>query len=161
MDHPEAEPQFCAARSRPYVFSDNPAGPNTDTKREPRMPGAFGMKARTSAKEWNMKASRPTVLGLALLIALTVLWTGLAAAQSTQPQSDQRPMMRCSERFDQLDTNHDGMVSKDEFMAVPHRRGNAEKNFANRDGNKDGTLTREEFCSGAGPGARGRGPMPQ
>jgi Ca2+-binding EF-hand superfamily protein len=37
--------------------------------------------------------------------------------------------MSCRERFDALDTNHDGKLTLEEFMAAPHRRGNPEEMF--------------------------------
>ena len=55
---------------------------------------------------------------------------------------------RCADNFKLFDANHDGVVSKDEFMAQRHWRGDPEQIFAARDKNGDGVLTEEEFCSG-------------
>jgi hypothetical protein len=63
---------------------------------------------------------------------------------------------RCQQRFDAMDTNHDGVVTKEEFMAAPHHKGNAEQMFKAMDLNGDGPLTKDEFCSGKGMG-RGAG----
>jgi hypothetical protein len=107
---------------------------------------------------------KPTVIGLAfaLLMAAAMLGPGLTAAQGPPAQSGQKPAMGCSDRFDALDANHDGVVTKDEFMAAPHRRQDADQMFKTRDLSGDGTLTRDEFCSGRGAGmGKGRGPMPQ
>jgi hypothetical protein len=49
----------------------------------------------------------------------------------------------CQDRFDSLDTNKDGQVTKEEFMAAPHYRGNAEQMFKTMDANVDGSLTKE------------------
>ena len=45
------------------------------------------------------------------------------------------PGLGCQERFDSLDTNKDGQVTKDEFLAAPHPRGNAEQMFKTTDVN--------------------------
>ncbi len=62
------------------------------------------------------------------------------------------PMMGCQQRFDAMDTNKDGQVSKDEFLATPHQRDNPEERFKARDVNGRGYLTKDEFCSGKGMG---------
>jgi hypothetical protein len=54
-----------------------------------------------------------------------------------------------AEMFKKLDTNADGSVSKDEFMAGPQAKENAEragKMFEFKDADKDGKLTKEEFA---------------
>lgn len=62
------------------------------------------------------------------------------------------PMMGCQQRFDAMDTNKDGQVSKDEFMAAPHQRDNPEQMFTAMDVHKRGYLTKDEFCSDKGMG---------
>jgi len=62
------------------------------------------------------------------------------------------PMTGCQQRFDVMDTNKDGQVSKDEFLANPHQRDNPEEMFKAMDVNKRGYLTKDEFCSGKGMG---------
>ena len=62
------------------------------------------------------------------------------------------PMMGCQQRFDAMDTNKDGKVSKDEFLAAPHQRDNPEQMFTAMDVQKRGYLTKDEFCSGKGMG---------
>jgi hypothetical protein len=62
------------------------------------------------------------------------------------------PMMGCQQRFDAMDTNKDGQVSKDEFLAAPHQRDNPEQMFTAMDVHKRGYLTKDEFCSDKGMG---------
>ena len=57
-------------------------------------------------------------------------------------------MMGCQQRFDAMDTNKDGQVSKDEFMAALHHRDNPEQMFKTMGVNNNGYMTKEEFCSG-------------
>ena len=61
-------------------------------------------------------------------------------------------MMGCQQRFDAMDTNKDGQISKDEFLAAPHKGGNPEQMFKAMDVNGRGYLTKDEFCSGKGMG---------
>jgi EF-hand domain pair len=87
---------------------------------------------------------------------VTVLFiAGIAFAQGGgQGKGGQgaAPMMGCQQRFDAMDTNKDGQVSKDEFLATPHQRDNPEEMFKAMDVNKRGYLTKDEFCSGKGMG---------
>jgi hypothetical protein len=88
------------------------------------------------------------------LIALVGLVTvfcisGIAFAQGGQG-------LGCQQRFDEMDANHDGKLAKDEFMASPHYRVDAEQRFKTMDVNGRGYLTKDEFCSGKGKGM-GRG----
>jgi hypothetical protein len=62
------------------------------------------------------------------------------------------PMMGCQQRFDAMDTDKDGQVTKDEFMKAPHGRGNPEQMFKAMDVNGQGYLTKDQFCSGKGMG---------
>ncbi len=92
------------------------------------------------------------------LILLVLVGSGLAAAQNQLSQTAQpRPRMMCQDRFDAMDTNHDGVVNRDEFMAAKHPGGHGDEVFKSRDTNGDGVLSKEEFCSGKGMGRAGRG----
>jgi hypothetical protein len=94
---------------------------------------------------------------LVVLVGLMTVFfiAGIAFAQGGgQGKGGQgaAPMMGCQQRFDSLDTNKDGQVTKEEFMATPHQRGNPEQMFKTMDANGDGSLTKDEFCSGKGKG---------
>jgi hypothetical protein len=68
------------------------------------------------------------------------------------------PRMMCQDRFDGMDTNHDGVVTEEEFMTVPHPGGRSEEVFKSRNVNGDDSLTEDESCAGRGEGAgRGKG----
>jgi Ca2+-binding EF-hand superfamily protein len=48
------------------------------------------------------------------------------------------------------------VVTREEFMAAPHRRDNPEEIFKAMDTDGDGKLTEDEFCSGKGKGYGGK-----
>lgn len=56
-----------------------------------------------------------------------------------------------------MDKNGDGAVTREEFMAAPHRRDNPDEIFKAKDANGDEKLTEQEFCSGKGMGYGGKG----
>jgi len=94
---------------------------------------------------------------LFLLVGLltVVFITGMAFAQGGGQGKDGQgaaPMTGCQQRFDAMDTNKDGQVTKNEFSAAPHHRGNAEQIFNSMEVDGDGSLTKDEFCSGKGMG---------
>jgi Ca2+-binding EF-hand superfamily protein len=92
---------------------------------------------------------------VAVGLVTVFLIAGTAFAQSQGGQGS--PRVSCQDRFDALDTNHDGKLTQEEFMAAPHHRGNPEQRFKAMDVNGHGYLTKEEFCSGQGMGRRGMG----
>jgi Ca2+-binding EF-hand superfamily protein len=55
--------------------------------------------------------------------------------------------MRCEQRFETFDADGDRKVTREEFAAWPHARGDAQRLFAERDRNNDGSITRDEFCA--------------
>jgi hypothetical protein len=50
----------------------------------------------------------------------------------------------------ELDTNADGWLTRQEFLAAPHRLPDPEIEFDSRDADHDGLLPEGEFCAGAG-----------
>ena len=67
------------------------------------------------------------------------LATGAAMAKGAAPKSMPKPP---PDEFKKLDTNHDGKLSKDEFLAG---KGGSADEFAKLDKNGDGFLDRYEF----------------
>jgi hypothetical protein len=104
-----------------------------------------------------MRSLMVSILSVVLVFFLSCACQASDGAPPTDP-AKQKPMLKCEERFDALDTNHDGVVTKEEFMAQGHPGGRGEEVFTSRDGDGDGKLTREEFCSGKGrhKGRRGQ-----
>lgn len=94
--------------------------------------------------------NRSKLVALVGLIALFFV-AGMACAQGAGPHSG------CQQRFDSMDTDHDGKLTKTEFMAAPHHRGDAEQMFNAMDASKQGFLTKDQFCSGKGMGRGGMG----
>ncbi len=87
------------------------------------------------------------IAGSVLLVVVIVAVAGVSPVFAQNQEG--RPMMQCKERFDSMDTDNDGIVSKKEFMDFSHRGNrNPENVFDSRDGNNDGELNRDEFCSG-------------
>ena len=100
-----------------------------------------------------MKMFSLMIMGFAAMILTGMVGSVWAADQSQAGQPGQPvPRMMCQDRFDAMDTNHDGVVTKDEFMAVRHPGGRGEDVFKSRDTNGDGALTKDEFCAGKGMG---------
>ena len=99
---------------------------------------------------------------LVVLVGLVTVFfiAGLAFAQGQGGQGkggQGAPMMGCQDRFDSMDANKDGQVSKDEFMAAPHGKGNPDQMFKSMDVKGQGFLTKDQFCSGKGMGMGGMG----
>ncbi|MEN6441414.1 MAG: EF-hand domain-containing protein [Syntrophobacter sp.] len=100
-----------------------------------------------------MKRSSLIIMGFAAMILAGMVGSVLGADQSQTGQPGQPvPRMMCQDRFDAMDVNHDGAVTKDEFMAVRHPGGHGEDVFKSRDADGDGALTKDEFCAGKGMG---------
>ena len=85
----------------------------------------------------------------------------LHAADGDKPKKPgaggDKPKMSPEEMFKKLDSNSDGVVTKDEFMAGPRAKqdpAKAEERFKALDKKGDGKITLEEFKAG-GPGKKG------
>jgi hypothetical protein len=93
---------------------------------------------------------------LVVLVGLVTVFfiAGMAFAQGQGGQGkggQGAPMTGCQQQFDLIDTNHDGKISKEEFMV------HAEGMFKSMDTNGDGVLTKDELtcCKGMGGGCAG------
>ena len=76
------------------------------------------------------KANTPPRLCVFAVIGAALAYAPFATAQSTKPTTEQ---------MNKMDTNKDGQVSKDEFMAA------MEKKFDAMDKNKNKMLTQDEW----------------
>jgi len=92
-------------------------------------------------------------LKLAVLVGLVTVFfiAGLTFAQGQGGQGA-APRLGCQDRFDAMDTNKDGKVTKEEFMAAPHGKGYPEQMFNAMDVKGQGYITKDQFCSGKGMG---------
>jgi len=102
-------------------------------------------------------------MGMVFIVLLMAELAGSAWAadqsQSGQPGRS-TPGMMCQQRFDTMDADHNGVITKAEFMTSPHPGGRGEEVFKSRDTNGDGGLTKDEFCAGRGMGGgMGKGRM--
>lgn len=97
------------------------------------------------------------LVGLILIIAAIVSLSGMVVAQTGQGGAGRiDPKAMCQQRFEKMDTNQDGTVTKEEFMAAQ------EELFRMRDGDSNGQLTKEEFCPERPAGmGMGMGPKKQ
>lgn len=91
----------------------------------------------------------------------------LQAAEGDKPKkpgAGDAPRRNPEEVFKKLDTNADGSLSKDEYLAAPFAqkdKGMAEKRFGAQDKDKDGKLSKQEFAArGDGGRKRGEGDKP-
>ena len=80
--------------------------------------------------------------------ALTLSMAVIAGYAVAQPGNGPGRGIKCQQRFATLDTDKDGKVTFQEFMAVQHPNGDdyAKQMFASKDTNKDQVLTAAEFC---------------
>ena len=83
------------------------------------------------------KAMKATKI-IATLVACS-LCAGTAMAKTIAPKTQKPPPV---DEFKKLDTNHDGKLSKDEFLAG---KGGSADEFKKLDKNGDGFLDRYEF----------------
>jgi hypothetical protein len=104
-------------------------------------------------KEENcMNRFRVAVLvGLVTVLSITGMAFAQSGVQGKGGQQGTAPIMGGQLRFDSIDANHDGKISKEEFLA------HAEEMFKSMDANGDGVLLKDELtcCKGTGKGCAG------
>ncbi len=94
------------------------------------------------------------MLMLSPLLLVTVVassWAVGPVSTNTQTQ----PMLQCRQRFESMDTNHDGKVSKEEFMAA-YQCPAAKPAFESIAKGKN-YITQDEFCANKGRQGYGHG----
>jgi Ca2+-binding EF-hand superfamily protein len=78
--------------------------------------------------------------------------TAQVRSESVEPvgRYEQRPARtrRCADRFAELDTNSDGLLTREEFLSAPHALPDPELQFDSRDADHDGLLRERDFCDG-------------
>ncbi|MGE5476587.1 MAG: EF-hand domain-containing protein [Bacteroidales bacterium] len=85
------------------------------------------------------------------LFALLVPVAALAQTGEGKSPAGPAPSAQVRRMMTEMDTDHDGFVSREEFLAA-HAR--ADKMFEQLDSNHDGAISRDEFM--AGHGGQGR-----
>jgi hypothetical protein len=96
-----------------------------------------------------------------LILTLTALFVSASLATAAdEPKKGEGKRPSPEEFFKKLDTNSDGSVSKDEYLASPRAKQDPAKgaeNFGKMDKDSDGKLTKEEFAAMAkGKGDKGK-----
>lgn len=94
---------------------------------------------------------------LKLFLAVVIGVAFILSAEDLSAGRHSGKMMKCKDRFIEMDANKDGKISLEEFKAVKHPQGDPDELFKSRDADKDGALTEEELCSGGVKKGRGRG----
>lgn len=99
----------------------------------------------------------PLRIGFVTVMAIAVSVSAVWVQQGQSGQADSpRPIMQCEEQFKVMDSNQDGLVTAEEFLAVGHKGMHSSEVFQTRDDNDDGALSKEEFCAGKGAGGKWR-----
>ena len=97
----------------------------------------FPYKASTSLDVLQELKSNPTKPMKRLVITLAICAISITAAEAKSKDQE--------ERFVKYDKNHDGFVSKKEFIAHAKNKQKASADFAKKDKNGDGKLSLQEF----------------
>jgi hypothetical protein len=97
------------------------------------------------------------LVGLVTVFSIAGIAFAQGVGQGTGGQGAAAPTMGCQQRFDAMDADKDGKVTKDEFMKAPHGKGYPEQMFDGMDVKGQGYLTKDDFCSGKGMGMGGMG----
>lgn len=93
-------------------------------------------RLRALLDDWQSKNAKP-------------LWGAGSGRPATQNDSKtkEKPSGNREKLFPQRDTNQDGALSKEEFVAVQANKAEGERRFTQLDKDKNGTLSRQEFVN--------------
>ena len=148
------------SRSRPT----RPVKPGTPPRVPPPREHSFqqelqqGHRRRALRKTSKRKDKEMNWARVLVSAAIGIVFTFSSAypkpAQAQTAQQSHPISTKCQKHFDALDKNHDGVVTKEEFMAVKHLGHDPEKVLASKDLNGDGQLTKEEYCLGTKSGKK-------
>jgi Ca2+-binding EF-hand superfamily protein len=91
--------------------------------------------------------SKVLMLLVACLVAVSL---GLGGEEKKERKKGERGKMSIEQIFNRLDTDKDGFISKDEYLASRGAKADPEKakaRFEEMDTNKDGKLSKDEFSA--------------
>lgn len=104
--------------------------------------------------------TKTKLIAMKIILSLTALVISASLALAAEGDKPKKPgeggkpgegkRPNPEEMFKKLDTNSDGSISKDEFLASPMAKkdaAGAEKRFAAKDKDKDNKLSKEEFAA--------------
>jgi Ca2+-binding EF-hand superfamily protein len=93
-----------------------------------------------------MKPILTTIAALAVGAAFATAAGDAKSAEAAKPVAE-KPKRDLEEIFKTKDTNSDGFISKEEFLAGAKNPEMAERVFKKKDTNGDGKLSKEEFMT--------------
>jgi Ca2+-binding EF-hand superfamily protein len=81
-----------------------------------------------------------------------IAFCGFISLQAADEKKADKPKVSKEEQFKKMDSNNDGSVSEDEFVAVRGKKdpAKAKEMFKKLDKNGDGKLSLEEFSAAGG-----------
>jgi hypothetical protein len=99
------------------------------------------------------------VLSACLLLSALPVFVSCSADEATKEETRVRRGGDPSELFRRLDTNSDGVLTREELRALPTRNRTPDEIFTRLDSDEDGVISHTEFMEarqGWQDGARGR-----
>jgi hypothetical protein len=99
-------------------------------------------------KDWRASAMYTKLAGIILAVMLVAGTFAPAAFSQIRETGKPAMVQQCQKNFDAMDTDKNGVVTREEFLSIEHRGWNAAQVFDARDTNGDKKLTKDEFCAG-------------